>query len=568
MSKYKEKMGDILNKIKGNKRILYLIFCMVLVLFCLALNVTFSYLVKNKSINGTNITIGNMNYIFAVNSEFEDLKSDIYNDRIIRVKASTTQRYYVSITAQNKYASKYELNYKVCASYDKKTNTCTYADSLPKGVKIAYSYDTPNPVEGEIGATDTKIITIYTNNSTLEDAYLELTMNAGYIHNELKTLGAGYNLIEDEFKNPDSAQVEIQTTIAYTNGEEVESYDFPSNGNFVLRLTCYDKNGDESNVTKADGYWNGTRWEVNVTKAIGNTICKARFNETDSPIPAFQYLVNGEDKSRDEAYVKITDEGDGNWFIKFLQSGTFKMIDPATYNLDIFLVGGGGAGAWNYGFSSGGGGGGYVKSFTYTAAKDTEYAAVIGAGGKSVSGSAGGTGGTTSIFGTSAAGGKGGGFSFNNSGDYGNGSGGDGGSGGGTGGWNQLDSGKNGGTNGGNGGQAGGDNAKGIAGKGAGVSTIPWGNETKYGRYAGGGGGGSAKTWGGGYVGGTGGAGGGGNGGKGDNDPGSPSGGYSASSGTANTGGGGGGAGWGASYWKYSGGNGGSGIIIIRNHQA
>ena len=559
-------MKNLFNKIKNNKRVLYLTFCMVLVLFCLALKVTFAKYITKTNKQGTNITIGNMNYLFEVNKDFPDLKSDIYNDRIIKVKASTTQRYYVSITAQNKYASKYELNYKVCASYDKKTNTCTYADSLPKGVKIAYSYDTPNPVEGEIGATDTKIITIYTNNSTLEDAYLELTMNAGYIHNELKTLGAGYNLIEDEFKNPDSAQVEIQTTIAYTNGEQVESYDFPSTGNFVLRLTCYDKNGAESDVTTADGYWNGKRWEVNVTKAIGNTVCKARFNETDSPIPGFQYLVNGEDKSRDEAYVKITNEGDGNWFIKFLQSGTFKMIDPATYNLDIFLVGGGGAGAWNYGFSSGGGGGGYVKSFTYIAAKDTEYAAVIGAGGISVAGKVGGTGGTTSIFGTSAAGGKGGGY--DNGCDYGHGSGGDGGSGGATGGWNHLNSGTNGGTNGGDGGQMWGDGCKGIAGNGAGVSTIPWGNETKYGRYAGGGGGGSAKTWGGGYVGGTGGAGGGGNGGKGDNDPGSPSGGYSASSGTANTGGGGGGAGWGASYWKYSGGNGGSGIIIIRNHQA
>ena len=563
MNKYKEKISNILNKIKGNKRILYLTFCMVLVLFCLALNVTFSYLVKNKSINGTNITIGNMNYIFAVNSEFEDLKSDIYNDRIIRVKASTTQRYYVSITAQNKYASKYELNYKVCASYDEKTNTCTYADSLPKGVKIAYSYDSPNPVEGEIGATDTKIITIYTNNSTLEDAYLELTMNAGYIHNELKTLGAGYNLIEDEFKNPDSAQVEIQTTIAYTNGEEVESYDFPSNGNFVLRLTCYDKNGDESNVTKADGYWNGQRWEVNVTKAIGNTVCKARFNETDSPIPAFQYLVNGEDKSRDEAYVKITDEGDGNWFIKFLQSGTFKMIDPATYNLDIFLVGGGGAGAWNYGFASGGGGGGYVNNFTYTAAKNTEYAAVIGAGGQSVAGSVGGTGGTTSIFGTSAAGGKGGGY--DNGCNYGHGSGGDGGSGGGTGGWNMGNWGMNGGTNGGNGSQSAGDGCKGIAGKGAGVSTIPWGNEEKYGRYAGGGGGGASKNVYNSMQVGKGGAGGGGNGGMSDNND--LSGGYSATSGAANTGGGGGGAGFGSSKWKYSGGNGGSGIIIIRNHQ-
>ncbi len=556
---------NIINKIKGNKRVFYLSFFMILILLSLILNITFSLMIQNNNLNGTNITIGDMNYIFAVNSEFEELKSNIYNDRIIRLKAKTTQRYYVSITAQNKYSSKYELNYKVCSSYDKTNNTCTYADSLPSGVKIAYSYDSPNPVKGEIDATGTKIITIYTNNNTSNDVYLELTMNAGYIHNELKNLGDGYNLIESEFRNPDSAQVEIQTIIAYSDGEEVVSYDFPSDGNFVLKLTCYDKNGDESDVTTADGYWTGTRWEVNVSKAIGNTVCKAIFNETDSPIPAFQYLVNGEDKSRDEAYVKITDEGDGNWFIKFLQGGTFKMIDPDTYNLDIFLVGGGGAGAWNYGFASGGGGGGYVNSFTYTASKDTEYAAVIGAGGKSVAGSVGGTGGTTSIFGTSAAGGKGGGY--DNGCDYGHGSGGAGGSGGGTGGWNYGNWGMNGGTNGGDGGQSAGDSCKGIAGKGAGVSTIPWGNETKYGRYAGGGGGGASANVYGSVQAGKGGAGGGGNGGMSDVST-STAGGYSASSGTANTGGGGGGAGYGGTKWKYSGGDGGSGIIIIRNHQS
>ncbi len=84
MNKYKEKLGNILNKIKKNNRILYLTFCAVLILFCLVLNITFSLMTQNKNINGTNITIGGMSYIFAVNSEFEDIKSDIYNDRVIR----------------------------------------------------------------------------------------------------------------------------------------------------------------------------------------------------------------------------------------------------------------------------------------------------------------------------------------------------------------------------------------------------------------------------------------------------------------------------------------------------
>ena len=181
-----------------------------------------------------------MSYIFAVNSEFEDLKSDIYNDRIIRVKARLTQRYYVSITAQNKYASKYELNYRVCASYDEKTNTCTYADSLPDGVRIAH----------------------------------------------------------------------------------------------------------------ADGYWSGTKWVVNVNYATENIICYAKFITTtmivkikadlpvSTPIPNFQYLVNGTDVSSNSAYVKTINDGDGNWYIKFFESGTFIMPYPDVNYIDVFVVGG------------------------------------------------------------------------------------------------------------------------------------------------------------------------------------------------------------------------------------
>ena len=564
MNKYKEKISNILNKIKGNKRVLYLTFCTVLVLFCLVLNVTFAKYITKTNKQGTNITIGNMNYIFAVNSEFEALKSNIYNDRIIRVKASTTQRYYVSITAQNKYASKYELNYRVCASYDEKTNTCTYADSLPDGVRIAYAYNTPNKVSGSIEKDETKIITLYTNNTTSTDVYLELTMNAGYIHNELKTLGSNYNLITEEFENPQEQSIEIKSIIAYANGEEVESYEFPSHGNFSLKMTCYDKDGNESTTAHADGYWSGTKWVVNVNSATENTICYAKFTTTTTPIPNFQYLVNGTDVSSNSAYVKTINDGNGNWRIKFFESGTFIMSYPDVNYIDVFVVGGGGAGG-NPGytdFGANGGAGGYTKTCRYSNElnteliainKDTNYTVTIGAGGASVTSSstanAGNSGGSSSAFNCLASGGGGAPVQTNN------GTAASGGSGGG--GCASHHGGGAGGSDGGNGSATTPEYGGCYGGSGQGTTTREFGESTGD-LYAGGGGGGSANKDIPGYNG-PGGAGGAGGGGKGTGTDGA------CASGVKNTGGGGGGKmGWNASGVNCAGG---SGIVIIRNHR-
>lgn len=232
--------------------------------------------------------------------------------------------------------------------------------------------------------------------------------------------------------------------------------------------------------------------------------------------------------------ASYVDEGDGNWHLKLLTSGnlTFTNLGNAK-ELEVFLVGGG-AGGTNSGGGGGnlcpGGGGGYVNNGAFAPQKNIAYAAVIGAGAGS---GADGTGGTTTIFELTANGGAG----VNGGSGGGAGSPSSGGTGG--------DTGGAGGTNGGNGNPS--AYGGGGWGTGAGVTTIPWGDETKYGRYAGGGGGG------GGYedYGGAGGSGGGGKGGNSNSN---------GTAGSVNTGGGGGGGGYGG-----NGGAGGSGIILIRN---
>ena len=214
----------------------------------------------------------------------------------------------------------------------------------------------------------------------------------------------------------------------------------------------------------------------------------------------------------------VIHDGNGNWRIKFLTSGTLKFtnLGTATIGIDAFLVGGGG-GTYENGTSgaSGGGGGGYTKTKkNITVEQGTNYPIVVGAGGQ-----AGANGGSSSGFGQSVSGGQG---RSNNS------SGGNGGSGGAT-----YYNG-NGGSNGGNGTGTGN-----TPGTGQGTTTREFGesNGTLYS-----GGGACAVTNNVGYAGGAGG------------------GGNPQQNGTANTGGGAGGS-------NENSHNGGSGIVIIRNHR-
>ena len=224
---------------------------------------------------------------------------------------------------------------------------------------------------------------------------------------------------------------------------------------------------------------------------------------------------------------QLIDDGNGNWRIKFLTSGTLVINDILNISngIDVFLVGGGAGGAG----SGAGGGGGYTKTIKKVSVTlNNGYAITIGAGGNADE-----NGGSSSAFGYSVSGGK--------TGYY---DGGAGGSGGGSGFRKQeLASAGAGGSDGSNGG-AGQYNG----GVGQGTTTREFGEAGEK-LYAGGGGGGGnnygpASVC---YSGGPGGAGGGGAGGR-----------TEGSAGETNTGGGGGGT----SGVLYAGG---SGIVIIRN---
>ena len=235
----------------------------------------------------------------------------------------------------------------------------------------------------------------------------------------------------------------------------------------------------------------------------------------------------------------VIDDGNDNWRVKFLTTGTLTM--SKALDVDIFAVGGGGnggdGGSGSYG-GAGGGGGHTTTVRLQNLVAGTSYNVTIG-------GSQ-----AASSFGSfcQAQGGSGG-----DDGKKGA-SGGSGGSGGGGNGSYSTTSanrdGGYGGSNGGSGGSTSNGGATNFGGSGQGTTTREFG-EANGTLYAGGGGGASCYHPNGDGYGGSGGSGGGGVGGRRN---------VGGSNGAANTGGGGGGGGV-NSY----GGAGGSGIVIIRN---
>lgn len=300
------------------------------------------------------------------------------------------------------------------------------------------------------------------------------------------------------------------------------------------------KTADSSGMAVFKGLDTGT-WTVTITDGVQTATQSVGIN-TDydalmsfNAIPSFTYTGDYEIVNDNNEPIAVSQD---NWKIRFLTSGTltFTQLNGASNGVDVFLVGGGGGsgGTANNQVSTGGGGGGYtVTQKAIQVNIGTSYAIVIGAGGPVAT-----TGGETSAFSLSAAGG---GASIYNSA-----TGGSGGSGGGAGGAWKTDGGA-----GGSDGSDGSNSGAGSGGTGQGSTTREFGDPSGK-LYAGGGGGGTFSA-----TIGAGGSGGGADGTNGSNV-------HSAISAAANTGGGAGGAG----SWNgggSSGASGGSGIVVIRN---
>ena len=219
-----------------------------------------------------------MSYIFDINAEYEELNSDIYNDRVIRIKGNSLNIYYVDITAENKYNTKYQLIYNYCSSYNESTNKCTYGNNV-NGVSVYYSEDTTDSVNDIIASNGSKRIKVVVENNTNNTHYYELGMFAGYTHNELNINTNKGIAITESFAIPDPN--DVFKLITYVDGVEVEEGIFPTTSGYVGSLKCKDSNGvlidNVGTIT-----WDGSKWGVSFTWIPLDAKCSAYFTNTST----------------------------------------------------------------------------------------------------------------------------------------------------------------------------------------------------------------------------------------------------------------------------------------------
>ena len=174
-----------MKKIIKNKRVVYLTSVILLIIFSIALNIAFSAITSSNTKEVANIKVAGMSYNLQVNG---------VSGTKITINPNTTTLSNITLTADNEYASKYEITYKVCS-----TSACSSYIGKPAALTVEYSSKTIDGVTSNISVTGTKNIRLATTNTSGATYYIELFVNAGYEHNTLEL----EQLISTRYLEPD-----------------------------------------------------------------------------------------------------------------------------------------------------------------------------------------------------------------------------------------------------------------------------------------------------------------------------------------------------------------------------
>ena len=382
-----KKFINVFNMIKDNKRYKYTLIFTLMLLFISIIGYSLSFFYKNNSMIVANIKVNDLSFNMTTNSGESD-------DRILRLQAGKTESFHVRLRNLNSINAKYELKYSVCS--DSKCTTSSL--SLPNSVVIATTPKNSSLINGIIytGTNNLIEIELLTLNSSNNDVYIKLDLNAGYEWNEL-VLDNQFELLTSEKYTPDIDM----NILAYVDGIEKDAY--PNSCNYITKLKGYNGN-TEVDITGSYALCDRetNTWQILVKGLVKKVVVNFIYQPG---APAFTYTGD----------FKIENGDTIDWKIYLLTSGTLTFTDE-TPNIDVFLVGGGGAGAsgvWSSGYvqvnrRSGGAGSGYtLTKKDVSLAINTSYNIIIGAGGTSNAKNTYTDGTATSAFSFTANGGKG-----------------------------------------------------------------------------------------------------------------------------------------------------------------
>ena len=302
-----KKFINIIKMIKNDKRFKYTLVITIMLLFISIIGYSLSFFNNNNSTLVANIKVNDLSFNMTTNSGESD-------DRILRLQAGKTETFNVKLTSLNGINVKYELKYVVCSD-----SKCTTSSSiLPNNVIVAVSPMKSTYINGTITPGKDNIIEIelLTLNSSINDVFIKLDLNAGYQWNDL-ALDNQFELLTSDKNEP----IVDMNIIAYVDG--IESTFYPNSCNYIARLYNADTDEELSSDSQATCDRNTNIWKITVSGFIKNV--KIKFTYLPG-VPAFTFL----NSAGENANVRIENKDSTDWKIYLLESGTFTFTDQTS----------------------------------------------------------------------------------------------------------------------------------------------------------------------------------------------------------------------------------------------
>lgn len=239
----KMKINDFYKLISKNKKAKFFTIVIIIFMFIVTIGYSLAFFTLQNSNLVANIVVNNLSFNMTTNGGQSD-------DRILKLKAGTKEQFNVALTNLNRIATKYEIIYEICSD-----SNCTGTnEELAKKINVQNDCTSNPKISGTIYPGNSNKIDslIYTQNFGTEDIYIKISLNAGYIWNDLK--------LTNQIGNG-SLSMEQMKIVSFINNVQVE--ELPSSCAYSAKMKAFDENGEisfESSRVLCD--YSTSKWSI------------------------------------------------------------------------------------------------------------------------------------------------------------------------------------------------------------------------------------------------------------------------------------------------------------------
>ena len=316
----KRNLTKFFNLIKNDKQAKTLMVIGLLMLFIFTIGYSLSMFTNNNSSKIANIKVNDLSFNITTNSGES-------NDRILHLQAGKLEKFNVNLTNLNNIDVNYELIYELCND----SNCISSSKDIPSDL-IVYRRSSDTKVSGILESQNSYTMTIITKNDSINDYYIKLNLNAGYIWNDLE--------LANQFKSA-SSTTDTMNIISYVDGVEVGS--LPTSCSYKVIMEAFNSGIEVSSdsLSLTCNYYTN-KWTINFSEldVLPDTI-KLNFTTIDVPADA---LI------KDFAYINpTTDYLEPYYVYKVPTDGVYKLETWGAQGGSVTNIATGGFGGYSVG---------------------------------------------------------------------------------------------------------------------------------------------------------------------------------------------------------------------------